>query len=355
MSTKQKPPKKKDGPEVKGGLGKDDVNMPCHSTDAASSIQVAMDAIAKELTEQMKALRDDIRNDLRAFKEEIKAQVKLELSELKVDIDRRFRDVAKELHEQKKEIEGTQARIIELEEWNVEANELIQELLRDKRKVSDKLEDLESRSRRNNLRIFGIPEDSEKSGQTIGFVTQWLKEEFGLDMDLQIQRAHRALTEKPDSDSPPRSLIVNFLQYSTKELVLSRAWEKKDIKVGNSKVFFDHDYSLGVLKKRREYRHAKKVLKERGVRFRTPFTKILIHWPGGKKLYNTAEEATAAVRQKGWEVDDPGEETAGDSSRSRRRPMDASSSTWRQVGRRRVEAAGKGARLKLQMYRHPSV
>ena len=61
-------------------------------------------------------------------------------------------------------------------------------------------------------------------------------------------------------------MIVSFLKYTTKERIISAAWEK-NITVDGNKVFFDHDYATAVMEKRREYLPIEKVLKEKGIKF----------------------------------------------------------------------------------------
>ncbi|KAL0152398.1 hypothetical protein M9458_052121 [Cirrhinus mrigala] len=62
-------------------------------------------------------------------------------------------------------------------------------LLQDFTQEHRKLTDLESRSRRKNLRIFGVPEDAEK-GSATQFVEELIQKELDIDTDCQIQWAH---------------------------------------------------------------------------------------------------------------------------------------------------------------------
>ena len=61
-------------------------------------------------------------------------------------------------------------------------------------------------------------------------------------------------------------MIAYFLAHSTKELVLSTAW-RKEVNLKGKTVFFDHDYPVEIMKKRKEYAPLWKVLKEKGLRF----------------------------------------------------------------------------------------
>lgn len=176
-------------------------------------------------------------------------------------------------------------------------------LLKEQRKLREKVIDLVSRSRRNNIRIYGVPEDSEGES-VIDFVQNLLTKELPLpnSMPLQIQHAHRALTQNSaEPDATPRSLIVNFLQFDVKETVLTLAWKKK-VLLENKQIFFDHDYAYEVMEKRKTHGGIKKALREKGIRFQNPFTRIRIHWSTGVRTYGDAEDAARELRVRGIEV-----------------------------------------------------
>ncbi len=113
--------------------------------------------------------------------------------------------------------------------------------------------DLEGRSRRNNLRIYGVPGDTEKGFDLVGKYVEYLRStELGLgEMELHVQRCHRALTRMPGPEATPRSIVVNFLKFETKELILKKVWGKKrkTVKVGGKQIFFDHDYMTEIVQK----------------------------------------------------------------------------------------------------------
>ncbi|KAK7896689.1 hypothetical protein WMY93_022014 [Mugilogobius chulae] len=68
-------------------------------------------------------------------------------------------------------------------------------------------------------------------------------------------------------------------------------------------VNLDHDYAPDVLKKRKEYAEIKAVLKEKKIRFQTPFpAKLRVHYEGGPVLYGTTEEATSDMIKRGYAV-----------------------------------------------------
>ncbi len=62
--------------------------------------------------------------------------------------------------------------------------------------LDNKREDLEARSRRNNIRILGVPEDSTNSSTTAA-ASALLKEAFKLDEESLLDRARLSLQPKP--------------------------------------------------------------------------------------------------------------------------------------------------------------
>uniref|UniRef100_A0A3B3WG78 Uncharacterized protein n=1 Tax=Poecilia mexicana TaxID=48701 RepID=A0A3B3WG78_9TELE len=158
---------------------------------------------------------------------------------------------------------------------------------------------VKSRSRRNNVRVFGVPEGQE-GNSTTQYIETLLRSQLQLpeDLDLKIQRAHRTLTSKPQ----PRAIIVNFLEFSTKEKILREVWKKGKIQVGSSIIHFDHDYAPEIVKKRREYNA---IIKVKGIRFQTPFTNIRIHWESGTRTYSSAREAYNDLKRHGIQAEEP--------------------------------------------------
>lgn len=69
--------------------------------------------------------------------------------------------------------------------------------------------DLEGRSRRNNIRIYGIPEGAEGTS-AVTFIENFIKTELGNDLGcgLGIERTHRAMAPKPPPSAPPRSSFL---------------------------------------------------------------------------------------------------------------------------------------------------
>ena len=98
--------------------------------------------------------------------------------------------------------------------------------------LAKKVDDLENRSKRNNIVIWGVREESEKSfNSMVEFLeTELFKSHMGLDDRIVIMRAHRTNVKKntgPETALPkPRPIHVYLLRYTDKEKILKLAPSK---------------------------------------------------------------------------------------------------------------------------------
>lgn len=186
-------------------------------------------------------------------------------------------------------LDEAESWVEQVEGWTEEATETLCTYLKQQRSLQQKLTDLESRSRRSNIRIFGVAE-GEGGNSILQFVEKFIKSELpaSQDMDLKIQQAHRTLAPRSRPNAPPRPIVVNFLEFTTKDLILREGWKKRKIQVGGRLIYFDHDYASEIVKNRKEYNAIKKALKQKGIHFQTPYTSMQIHWATGVCTYSTA-------------------------------------------------------------------
>ena len=227
---------------------------------------------------------------------------------------------------------GFKGRIEETETVLQATSTLIKRLMQRQANLEARLIDQEGRAHRDNLRIYGIPEDREGTDMA-GFLGNLLKDALDLprDRDLRIERAHRALAPKPSGPQPkPRSIVVKFGSYRMKEEVLRRAWQKKQVLFNNDRFYVDHDFPPEVLKKRSEYAEAKKVLKEKRIKFQTQYpARMRVFYEDGTRLYQNAAEATRDMASQGFPVTVVKSSAAPDQEETRLL------SEWQVAGRRR--------------------
>ena len=86
---------------------------------------------------------------------------------------------------------------------------------------------MKGHGRRCELKIYNVTERANKTMPER--VDGLLRLELGIPAgtELHIQRAHSSLKKKPPPGATPRSIVVNFLKYETKENILSKAWKEK--------------------------------------------------------------------------------------------------------------------------------
>ena len=108
-----------------------------------------------------------------------------------------------------------------------------------------KTDDLESRSRRNNLRITGIPE-KEEGTNCCTFIEKWLSESLNIPPPA-VERAHCIAGQRHNTNSP-QTFIVKFLDYRDKERVLKAARLKGQVKYKDNVIRFHQDISAEIYK-----------------------------------------------------------------------------------------------------------
>ena len=128
----------------------------------------------------------------------------------------------------------------------------------------DKVEDLEARSRRNNLRFSGIPEGAEFGYDEYNmprFLESITSECIGVKLRPgSIQRAHRVGPRKPNA---PRQIIANFLCFQDKEMVKKAAIKNKPV-FYNDRMYVNDDYTKIVMAKRKVLLEEQRRRKQRG-------------------------------------------------------------------------------------------
>lgn len=273
--------------------------------EAAVGLQASINAIHTEI----KAIRSDVRTELSNFQDALSKDLKGDLANFREDVNRKLTEIATDMKDTVGRVEETEQRVADMEEWSTEAMEALSQALNAQENLQAKLTDLEARSRRNNIRLYGVPEGAE-GDNTEEFIGGFIKAELApADTELGIQRCHRALGSRPPPGANPRSIVIYFLQYKTKELVLRAAWKKKEVYLNGKRIYFDHDYPTETQKKRMAYAPVRKLLKEKGLRFQTPPpAKLRVFYEGGASTYNSAAEAVEDLKKRGLIAEGNGEE-----------------------------------------------
>ncbi|KAG1935267.1 hypothetical protein F2P79_019375 [Pimephales promelas] len=138
-------------------------------------------------------------------------------------------------------------------------------LSKENKMLKFKLNDLEGRSRRNNIRIIGIPEGAEK-GRPTEFVAELIKQLFEDFSDPPIiDRAHRVPQPKPPEGAKSRAIIARMHYFQDKERILHLR-QGRQLDYQGRKVLFFPDYTAEVMEQRRSFSEAMQSLRELNVR-----------------------------------------------------------------------------------------
>ena len=140
--------------------------------------------------------------------------------------------------------------------------------------LNRKIDDLESRSKRNNVVIWGLKEGAEKD---CGSVEEFLLDELfskhmGLE-NIEVMRAHRTKINQAAANasaSQPRPIHVYLLRYPDKGRILKAATNTlKDNPFYGSQIFISDDVSKSVRNARAKLRrdHLKQLKEREGVQF----------------------------------------------------------------------------------------
>lgn len=149
-------------------------------------------------------------------------------------------------------VEGHGQRVSSLEDNATEVDQRLQHLesscsalQRDNESLKVKVADLEGRSRRQTIRIIGLPEQIEGSRPS-AFFSQLLVDVLGTEIltsPPELDRAHRSLAPKPASGGKPRPVILRFHRFQVKDLVIREARKRGDLIYKDHKIRFYDDYS----------------------------------------------------------------------------------------------------------------
>ena len=155
----------------------------------------------------------------------------------------------------------------------------MQELQSDVRKLRDekdillnKIDDLENRSRRNNLVFYGVPEvnqANEDCNKTLNELFEFVGIENIESVWESVSRCHRTPTQRPQGlqDTKPRMIHIGFASFNTREKVRKACLAKfKTTEYKGHKIFVSDDLSKRVLQQRKAKMPVFQKLKKDGKR-----------------------------------------------------------------------------------------
>lgn len=178
----------------------------------------------------------------------------------------------------------------------------VEQLSADLIKLESSCEDLEARSRRNNVRIVGVPEDTA-AASTSEAVASLLKEALKLEKDPLIDRWHRTLRSKPRQNEPPRPIVVRLHYYKDCVDILNRAKTQQRIRIQGMTISIFPDFTMKTARARAAFKDFRRQLREMnrpGLSYGLVFPACLkVSYNGVQKEFKIPAEAEAFIKNLG--------------------------------------------------------
>lgn len=221
-----------------------------------------------------------------------------------------FRDLTdtlkSELMEIRSDIRQILSRINSVEETTekiiAHSSALENKVLAQQRELQDlrlHIDDLENRSRRNNLRIKGMPESVEDKDIHTA-LNSIFSELIGKEdsQNLGIERAHRVYRPKGNTSDMPRDILCYLLSFSLKEEILKKARLAKSINYDGGDITIYQDISKFTLDKRRQLTPFTRALRDRGIKYRWlyPFG-LLATYNNRPYIVKTPDDLATTIRK----------------------------------------------------------
>ncbi|KAJ8416913.1 hypothetical protein AAFF_G00327910 [Aldrovandia affinis] len=131
-------------------------------------------------------------------------------------------------------------------------------------KLRKKLNDLEDRSRSNNVRLVNLPagiEGDDPSGYLQKMLPEWIPTlKRSHSTLLEIDRAHRIYS---NNTSRPRTMIFKLLCYTDRQAILAGARKARPALSDGTQLLFFADYSPGTTQERQGYREIRAKLRRK--------------------------------------------------------------------------------------------
>ncbi|KAL1264706.1 hypothetical protein QQF64_026429 [Cirrhinus molitorella] len=263
--------------------------------NAISSLRAELVSIKSEIGEiidsKIEQLAVAIRGELSAFKNEASAAI----SEIKVTMD----DHATKLTSLESYASTSSDTMIKMEQD-------LGKLKRSVEQLTEKCTDLESRSRRQNIRILNIKEGAESGMKPRDFVSQLLTEALSLEKPPLVDRAHRALRARPGSDEPPRAFILRLHYVHEMEEIMQKAARMQQIVFRGQRMNIFPDYPPAVVRRRALFKRARELLKDKpGVKYGLQYPAKLRVSHNGKEFYFTDPDKAVKFAESNFEISDP--------------------------------------------------
>lgn len=266
-----------------------------------SHMETSMEKLSQKIDNTCSELKE-----LKKQNKEFDKRLKSECVRIENDYNKKFKGVKDDfgkldeiMEEMEKEIKEIVSEIKSLKQSQKTEEEKLG-------RMTDKCLDLESRTRRYNLRILGVKEGREgHESQACTFVTDLLKDVFELSEEPRIDVANR-VGYVAQGKKYSRQIIVKFRDISSVEFILKKIIHGKKLTYRGDNLRIFRDYSPEVVQKMRLFTPARHTLRD------VPGVRYGIYFPGKMKIsYNGVERSFAVPGKALNYAEDIAKKTSG--------------------------------------------
>uniref|UniRef100_A0A8C5HK84 Transposase element L1Md-A101/L1Md-A102/L1Md-A2 n=1 Tax=Gouania willdenowi TaxID=441366 RepID=A0A8C5HK84_GOUWI len=251
--------------------------------------------------ELLVALRNEV---VTVFRAELQAALSENLSSIKTELLALKTELSGSITSTQAEVAGLKVTVTEMEQSLstctddiVVLKNKVDQLSKEYVKLENKCEDLESRARRQNIRIIGVPEDDSAPVSPIG-VAKLLMQAFDLEKEPLVDRAHRSLMPKPKPGDRPRAIVARLHYFTDCSDILKKARERQRINIRDMSISVFPDHTTKTARARAAFNDVRRQLREiEGVRFGLLHpARLRITHRGVQRDFTSPEEAKLFIQ-----------------------------------------------------------
>ena len=182
-----------------------------------------------------------------------------------------------------KRLDEAESRVSTVEDLLATTENKLREVERKLQTLTEKADDIENRTRRDNIRVIGLKEGAEGE-RPVAFFERWLPKILNIETKrgmIKIDRAHRGLG--PARGDRPRPVIIKLHNSGDKQRITAALREKRQLTYDGQKLYIQQDLSAAVREKRHSFNEVCERLIGLNIRFTMRFPAVLTFTVNGKK------------------------------------------------------------------------
>lgn len=259
------------------------------STDNMALAELVKVAVAEAIKEAIPTLVEDLVSHLT---NKTQALVDAQVAAFRGEMVAMQADISKCMNY----IEKDESRVVEVDR----RLSLVKKLAEKYAQLEDKIADMEDRSRRDNLRVHGVPENAETLN-VLAFLSDVIPRWFPNLGSVEIMRAHRVGAPKEDTNGRPvpRTIILKLLRFTNRDKILKAA-RGAAVELEGKTIRFTPDYSPHTFRRRVAFSEAMDALQK--LEFRTFLlypAKLKAIRGGTRHIFNTPREVKDFINSLG--------------------------------------------------------